>query len=761
MRIFCTSIKMPPRPSIALALLALLMTAGANAQLGGVVQAVRIAEPLTIDGRLTEAAWNQAQPVRAAYEVEPRENVPAPQATEIRVLYTDQMLYVGFVCRDTAMGDLRAAYADRDRATPDDQVVLVLDTYGDHQRAYILTMNPRGIQGDAMLSGSREDPSFDMVWHGASRIFKDGWSAEMAVPFASLRFPDQDDQRWTVLFGRQYPRETMAMLSATMYDRNNPCLTCQGMSLVGLQGVRPGSAFDILPYAAMSQRSGLRDEDDLDSPFDRGRGAPRAGVGLKVAPTPDLIVEGVLNPDFSQIESDAVQISVNTSFALYYPERRPFFLEGADLYQTIFQQYGDPAFQVFYSRTINDPLGAAKVFGKSGALSYGVIAAQDRNTSLIVPGEEESDVAETGRSSQTGVVRVRYDFGNESFLGGFGSARMFGGNASHVVGGVDGRWRFANVYSLSAGAYLSDTKELNDLSIFDETRTYGRTRFTAAYDGERFRGAAGRLELNRQARDYGFSLTAEAVQPTFQSQNGFIGATNRNTLTFAHSYTVYPDGNLFDRAGFFMFGGVVTNGDQLLKERYLGAGVEGVMKGQTQFTILGSGLAEERYAGTFFGHLPQLFFNVSTTPIAALTLKLNGQVGRFIYRDGEPPEAGNGHAFDLEVLVRFSDRFRVRVTYSRARLMALDRRELFYDGNVYQSLAVYQFSPEFSLRLITQFDTFDRRASAYPLLSYRLNAFSALYLGATQSTADYGFNRGGWRTMATQYFVKVQYLIQG
>jgi hypothetical protein len=625
----------------------------------------------------------------------------------------------------------------------------------------VFTVNPRGVQGDAMFAGNREDVSFDLVWHSAARRYTDGWSAELGIPFASLRFPDQKEQRWLVLFGRQYPRATMAMLSASRYDRNNPCMTCQGMTLIGIEGIRPGSAIDVLPYVGASQRSGLRDEDDLDSPFDRGKVTPRAGVGLRFAPTPDLIFEGVLNPDFSQIEADAAQISVNSNFALYYPEKRPFFLEGADLYQSIFNQWGDPAFQVFYSRTFNDPLAAAKVFGKSGALSYGLIAAQDRNTSLVVPGEEESDVVETGLESQAGVARVRYEFGNESFVGAFGSVRTFGSDASHLLGGLDGRWRFANVYSLTAGAFVSETKELNDLSIFNETRSYGATRFSAGYDGERFRGAGGRVELSRQARNYGFALTAEAVQPTFQSQNGFIGATNRNTFTGAHSYSFYPDDSFIDKITVFQFAGTTLNDERLMKERFVGAGVEGIMKGQTQFTILGQGLGEERYGGVFFRHLPQLYANITSTPVAALTLKFNLEYGRFIYRDGTPPEAGNGHALDFELLVRFTDRFRVRVTFSRARLVALNRRELFYDGNVYQSLAVYQFTPEFSFRLVSQFDTFDRVASLYPLLGYRLDAFSAVYLGTTEGAADYGRTRGGWRSTSRQFFVKVQYLIQG
>jgi hypothetical protein len=336
---------------------------------------------------------------------------------------------------------------------------------------------------------------------------------------------------------------------------------------------------------------------------------------------------------------------------------------------------------------------------------------------------------------------------------------MFGGDASHVLGGVDGRWRFAGVYSLTGGAYFSDTKELYDLSVFDETRTYGVTKKTAAFDGERFRGAAGRVELSREARDYGFSFNLEGIQPAFQSQNGFIAATNRQSATFGHSYTFYPEGPVLDRISLFQFNMANINDRKVLKERFIGAGLQATLKAQTQAFLAASIFSQERYAGIFFDQLPQFFFNVTSSPVAALSFVLNGQAGRFIYRDGTPPEAGTGHSFDFETLVRFTDRFRVRVTYSRARLVSVKSGELFYDGNIYQTLAVYQFTPEFSLRLITQFDTFDRRTSLYPLLSYRLNAFSALYLGSTYAAADYGAPRN-WRTTSTQYFFKVQYLLQ-
>lgn len=746
------------RQSAVLVAILITMHGSIHAQTGGEVRAVRTSSPMVVDGRLSEAAWQNAEPVDLTLEVDPRENVPAPQRTQARVLYDDKMLYIGFVCLDTAMADLRASWADRDKIDPDDQVIVILDTEGDNQKAYVFMVNPRNIQADRLMAGGKEDPTFDIVWSSGAQIRKDGWSVEMGIPFRSLRFPDTPQQRWTILFGRQYPRSTMAILSASRYSRDNPCLTCQGLVLTGISGIHPGFHIGLLPYTLFSQRTALRDEEDQTTPFDRGRGELRAGLGVRVAPSPDLLFEGVLNPDFSQIESDAVQISVNTSFALFYPERRPFFLEGAELFKSGFQQFGDEAFQMVYSRTISDPVVAGKILGHTGKLSFAGIAARDRHTSLIVPGEEESDVVETGRASNVMIGRVKYAIG-ESYVGAMGSARIMDRGGEHEAGGVDWKLRFLGPYSFKGGVFASRTVEINDPSMFTTTRLYGQTGRSATLNGELLTGVAGRVELTREARVYGFSLTGEEIGPAFQSQNGFINQTDRRTGSFAHFVNFYPHSAILDRWSVFQFSGITVNhrGDQ--KEGYSGFGLEGTLTGQTNAFFGYIPYSEERYAGFWFPRTPKFFINGSSNPIAALSLKWNGQFGRFVYRDGTPPEVGEGHEFRVETIVRFSDRFRMRLTYDRARLAAIGRRELFYDGNVYQTLTVYQISDRASARLIMQYTTFDHRASVFPLFSYRVNPFTAFYLGATGAATDFDGKRR-YITTSTQYFLKLQYLVE-
>ncbi|MEK6650485.1 MAG: DUF5916 domain-containing protein, partial [Bacteroidota bacterium] len=540
-----------------LAVLLFLSSTSLPAQSSRTARAIRVDGTISVDGRVDEAVWLQAEVLDAPLEIDPRENVPAGQRTDIRFLYSQDALYVSFVCHDSDMAQLRSHISDRDRMYVDDFTILIIDTYGDAQKAYEFFVNPVNVQGDALRAGDNEDASYEMIWHSATSVNDSSWIVEMAVPFKSLRFPDRDVQTWNILVGRNYPRVTRAVYSATPLNRNNPCLTCQGMPLLGIAGIEPSLAMELLPYVAGSQSGSLQDTDDPATPFEQGKIKGRGGVGLKVAPTPDIVVEAVVNPDFSQIESDAVQISVNTTYSLFYPERRPFFLEGSDLFRGNGDGFGGPALQLFYSRTINDPLVAAKVSGKAGSLSYGLISAADRNTSVFVPGEEGSDLVETGMKSLASVGRVRYDLGDQSYIGGILSHRSIKYDATNMVGGVDWNYRWTQNHSVSGVFYFSRTHELNDPGLFGDTRTFGTTGRTAAYDAETYSGLAMRLAVNRSTREENMGLTYEDVSPTFQAQNGFITRTNRRSINLSYGYTFYPEeGSILTRWGMNGFTGM-------------------------------------------------------------------------------------------------------------------------------------------------------------------------------------------------------------
>lgn len=749
------------RPLCFILLIFLSATMDVAAQTTRTARAVRVSGSFAIDGKLDEPQWSQAEAFDAPVEIDPRENLPALQKTDIRILYTDDALFVSFVCHDTNMSELRAHISDRDRMYQDDYIILIIDTYGDAQKAYEFFVNPLNVQGDALRANENEDDSYEMVWQSATVVGPSSWTVEMAIPFKTLRFPDQPQQNWKILAGRNYPRNTRAVYSASPIDRNDPCLTCQGMPLLGIEGIKPGLAMELLPYVAASQAGALQDSDDPATSFDEGKIKGRAGVGLKVAPTPDMTVEAVLNPDFSQIESDAAQISVNTTFNLFYQERRPFFLEGSDLFQTRGNGFGGPALQLFYSRTINDPIFATKVIGKAGALSYGVIGAADRNTSVFVPGEEQSDLVETGMSSLASIGRVRYDFGDQSYVGGIFSHRSIRSDASNVVGGADFNYRWDQNHSIRGALYLSRTDELNDTGLFGDARSFSSTGHTAAYDGETYGGLAARLELSRSTREMSASVTYEDISPTFQAQNGFMTRTDHRVISFSGGYTVYPDeGSLLTRWGVNGFTGLQFNYLGQRKERFLFLNSFANLKGQINLSVGVLALNQELFQGIYFPRIPRFNVNVNGSPNNSLSFGVFVEAGNFIYRDGEPPVLGYGHHAGMDATVRVTDRLRLSASYNRARLSSDATGELFYDGNIYRGTGYYYFNTEAFLRVIMQYDTFSKGLNAYPLFSYKLNAFTVFYAGATRDLTNFTDRTAGWTTTRTQYFVKLQYLIQ-
>ncbi len=473
-----------------------------------IIGAARIDRNLRLSGKLDDPGWLLARPVMLDYEITPGENIPPPQQTAVRIVYNSEYIYFGFDCRDTRPSEIRAHITDRDKPYDDDFVLVILDTYGDYQRSYEFLVNPYGIQADLLRTGTNEDLSFDAVWESEGSIDSTGWKAEMAVPFKSLRFPSKSEQLWVVDFIRNYPRASRVQISWTRIDRNNPCLPCQAGVIRGIRDIQASAAsMDILPYV-LGQKSGALDDDsNPQSPFDDGKVGGRVGGGVRYAPTPDFAVEGVVNPDFSQVESDATQISVNSNYALFYPEKRPFFLLGADMFQN--------STQTFYSRTINNPLGAARVIGKSGSLSFAYLAASDRNTPFIIPGEETSDDIATDLHSISNAARIRYDFGRETFLGGMMTMRNTGSAAHNYVGGVDWNYKFWDNYYFNGEVFYSDTKEVNDTSLFSDTRALGSTGHDAAFNGERYGGTSTSIEFKRSAREYSFGLELLDRSPTF------------------------------------------------------------------------------------------------------------------------------------------------------------------------------------------------------------------------------------------------------
>ncbi len=450
---------------------------------------------INIDGNLSDVGWQSAGRVENFVERNPGENTLPEAETRAFITFDEDKLYVAFICFDN-VADLRATMCQRDQFYGDDATGLLIDTYGDATRAYEFYVNPYGVQKDALWSSvGGEDFGFDLIWESAAQITDSGYQVEIAIPFSSLRFPNKNIQSWKMDFWRNRPRESFKQYSWAAYDRNEQCWPCQWGTVSGIADARPGKGVEFLP-ALVANQSGLKsDFGDPESKFDNQDPDAELSLGGKYAVNSDITIEAAYNPDFSQIEADAAQIDVNTTIALFYPERRPFFQEGSDIFRTLFNS--------FYTRTVNDPKFAAKIAGRTARRSFALLVAEDENTPYIIPLDQSSLLLNTGKS-MVGVFRGAQTFGQNSRFGIMLSQRNFEGDGSASVGAFDYDISLTRNFRIDGQYILTYTGEPEKPSLTSNFAgmTIDRGTKTLALDGESYWGTAFISRLRRNARNW-------------------------------------------------------------------------------------------------------------------------------------------------------------------------------------------------------------------------------------------------------------------
>ncbi len=732
---------------IILAGYTVVLAKSGNKHMRPAVQVVHVDRPIMLSGKLDDPLWQQAEDLELSYEITPGENTPAPQKTVVKILYDDHNIYFGFRCFDTEPDQIRANLCERDNIFQDDFVVIALDTYGDFQKAYELAVNPFGVQGDLLATLNDEDSDFDLIWESAAAIDEQGWTAEMKIPFKSLRFPAREQQTWALNVVRTLPRASRIQVSWTPIDRNIPSFLSQSGLMQGLDGIKSHRTAELLPYAITQNEANIRDDADGGSGLAKSEYSGRIGVGFSYVPGSNFSLDGVVNPDFSQIESDASQISVNTTFALHYPEKRPFFLKGNELLRT----------NMYYSRSINDPLAAGRIIGKNGSLSYTYLTAYDRNTVFVIPGVEESNTIPTNRESFANIARLRYDLGDESYIGSLLLTRNIS-EAHNYVYGVDWNYKFWGNWFFSGDVYYSQTKELNDTTLFNSDRDFGQGRHTAGFDGENYSGTCTNMGLSRNGRNYSFFFRLSDNSPTYQTYNGLFTAVNHRRYMINQSYTFYPRNPFVDRGSISINGYVRYDYNWDKREQVVQPQFSLTIKGQSNINLSYLAVNDELFRGVWFYGINRIHFNFSSRPLGMLSFSFNGQAGKFIYRSSEPV-IGRGHNLSASVTLLPTHKLNIYFSYSRARLSDNETGALFYDGDIYRTVIKYQLTPEIMLRTIAEYNSFAENLNIYPLFSYKAGPFTTFYAGMSNNSVDYG-NPWGFSTTNRQFFLKMQYMIR-
>jgi hypothetical protein len=708
---------------------------------------------IAIDGALDDPGWSGAVRATDFAVFFPDEGAKPPVASEVWITYDDENFYLAFLAYDDP-SDIRASLRDRDESWQDDYFGFLLDTYGDASWAYFLFANPLGVQADTRFStNAGEDESFDIIFEAEAQITDEGYQIEMAVPFKSLRFPNREIQTWRATFWRTWPRDSRSQHSWAAIDRDEPCFLCQFGTLTGMEGVKPGGALELLPAVVASQSGELSDPSDPNSQFENDNPTADLGLFVRYPFASGLTTEAAINPDFSQVESDAAQIDVNTTFALFFPERRPFFQEGIDLFDT--------NFNVVYTRQINDPIASGKLIGRVPGNTLAYLGAVDQNSPILLPFQERSYV-NVGGQTVSNLLRYEHAFEGDSYAGAILTDRRWTGSAggSGTTGGIDGRIRFGGNYSIEAQLLGSYTDEPNDtsLTVGVNDLTFADDNYTAAYDGESYWGNAGYVSLERDARTWIFDLDYWQSSPTFRADLGFENANDYRRAAMFQGLIFYPNSTWFDQVFPRIFARRQWGWDWEHREDVVSTGLNLAMRGDTHFNFEYN-YSFERFRDIEFHNQWNWFFFVRSGFSEAFRPGFWVSHGDRIARFTDPPLPGIGTNaqvwFDLKPFTRWV----IEPSVEYAELHDAATNEQFFSGYIVRLRTVFQFTRRLFVRLIVQYDDFSQAASIEPLVTYRINAFSVFYIGSTQALLYYEGPRS-FQPSARQYFLKFQYLFR-
>lgn len=510
--------------------LLLLLVAGAPPPERPVVRPPRIDTTITLDGRLDESVWSLAQSLSGFHQYRPLDQQPAEQETTVKVWYSPTAIYFGIIAHDKHPGSIRATLADRDKIDEDDRVQIFLDTFNDRRRAFVFGVNPLGVQEDGVRSegnsggggGGRGgggggggggatslDRSPNYLFDSKGLITDSGYVVEVRIPFKSLRYPGGKELTWGFNVVRSTQRSGFED-TWTDARRGNLSFLSQAGFLVGMSGIRRGVVTEVQPFVTAAANGVI---DTRLGRFVRDPLKPDFGVNFRLGFT-SLSVDGTINPDFSQVESDAGQVTLNERFALFFPERRPFFLEGIELFQT-------PG-SIVYTRRIANPVAGGKVTGKFGRLGIAHLTAVD---------EQNDELTGERTHPFVSVTRIRSDIGANSLVGATLTDRSVGGGFSRTVA-ADSRLALGSLYAFNTSVANSWRH--------DSSGTVAAPAWS--------------IGLDRTGRSWGFGYNFEGRDPGFEAALGFVPRVGDVNLRLFNRVTIFGKRGAFFE-GITLFGG--------------------------------------------------------------------------------------------------------------------------------------------------------------------------------------------------------------
>ncbi len=769
--------------ALLLALVCLLGTAGA---IGGEknIQAVPKYEPLNVP-KLARAVTfedfeNMAPSAGLAGQMlriddfrqrDPQDGAPVSQRTEVFLGYTDKHLYVVFLAFDDQPQNIRARMERRELIDDDDQVGFVLDTFQDKRNGVFFYMNPLGIQQDGVwVEGKNPDYSYDMVWNSKAKLTGRGYVAWFEIPFKNLRFPARPQQTWGLFFERDIRRNSEFAFYPHISSNRQGFLP-QQTSMRGIENISPGRNLQFIPYVSYRAYRTVDERFGIAPRFTGKRAEPNMGLDSKIVLWDSLVLDTTINPDFAQVESDEPQTVANQRFEVFFPEKRPFFLENSG--------YFDTPIDLVFTRRIADPAYGVRLTGKLGRWAIGTLFANDESPGKTVYPTDPL----YGAKAYFGVLRVRRDVGKDSSIGLIYTDREMNSDPntecdlnrciveSNRVGGVDLRLRFKRNWRIDAQALASSTR-------------YN--------DGSYYAGPAYHFYIQRSSRKTEWNLMYKDTSAGFETHTGFFRRPDERRISQFAMYRFRPEGKWLQWHGpsWFSVGNWDHSGQRLEYGHELV--YRWVFARQSDAGVVAYA-GDEHLKQSDYDTLPSEGHTypktwqcawVNTSYFKAVRLSADNCIGRgvnFDPADGVPAPA-RFHQGRMSATVRPIRGLTVENSWTLLRMRSPQGPAIAND-HILRSKWNYQFTREFSVRLIGQYNatltnsalsalTPAKRFAGDFLFTYLPHPGTAVYVGYSSGMQNYerGLHldsdgeiirtRRAFINDGRQVFVKLSYLFR-
>jgi hypothetical protein len=702
------------------------------------IAAERLSTAPRIDGVLDDRAWTGGPVTTGDWlSYNPLHGDAVAQHTDVWVAFDPEALYLAFRCDDPEPERIKTSVSRRDNIGADDWVGLSLDPTGTGQLAYHMMVNPSGVQLDMLNSvAGNEDSSVDWVWESAGRLTPTGYIVEVRLPLRSIRFASGDDVRMGLLFWRKVSRTGVSVAWPPLEPGK---WVFEKHASLRFDRLDPRLPRDIIPSVSVSGRQNRLTPTGWSS-MEQIRDA---GLSAKIGLTTQIAVDATVNPDFSQVESDAYQVDVNQRFPVFYSEKRPFFMEGAGIFALAGTGNGDNSMQrAVHTRRIADPIAGVKLTGSSRRLTFATLTTSDQ-----APGHAAgADDPAAGRDQIMNVARAQYSLRPSEYIGAIVTDSEFAGRSNRVAGA-------------DMSIRVSANQRLDGFLLGSFTRPAGEAAE---------RGVGATFGYNYSTRRTSVGGSVEHYSRTFAMDTAFMNRVGISSGWFYTEHSFYPGTGRFAwirRIAPFTFtqGGMdrIADGHDLLE-------VAGV---RFNFTRLGFLRVDrswgfEPWAGQRFAR-----GGVRTWGNVQLYrwLKLDGRYeqGRAVYYDQADPFEGRRRRSNGGFVLQPNGRFAQSISYDH---VTFDRRttgQQVYQVDIVNTKSTFQFTREFFLRGIAQYDSSRHRVLIDSLISYEVRPGSVFYLGygSLIERRDYRDElwipgEGTFRETQRGLFAKVSYLVR-